>query len=404
MQDSVARELAARSGTDPAYVRTLGEYGFLAAELPAASSGSVRVVRMVQSLEDAGLSLEEMASAVRSGALSFAFLELPVFDRFAGLTESTFRTLSTETGIPLDLLKVIREAIGFAEPDSDDLVREDELLIVPAVREHVERGLKPEVIERWLRVYGDGARRMAETEADWWRTEIEQPLIDAGLGQGVVLDTASKWGARQAPLLDQALLAMYHAQEEHAWLGNIVDNVEQALHQAGLRARLPIPPAICFLDLTGYTRLTEERGDKAAAEQAAHLARVVERISRQRGGKAVKWLGDGVMFHFKDAAPAVGAALDMVESVVAAGLPRAHVGVHAGPVVFQEGDYFGRTVNLASRIADYARPGEVLVSKEAVDLSSDTSVTFAELGPVDLKGVAEAVRLYAARRGSNSSE
>jgi adenylate cyclase len=80
------------------------------------------------------------------------------------------------------------------------------------------------------------------------------------------------------------------------------------------------------------------------------------------------------------------------------GLPPAHVGIHAGPVVFQEGDYFGRTVNLAARIAEYARPGEVLVSQEVVDAVEGGPVTFAEIGPVELKGVPGTLRLHIARR------
>jgi adenylate cyclase len=92
------------------------------------------------------------------------------------------------------------------------------------------------------------------------------------------------------------------------------------------------------------------------------------------------------------------AAVELVEVVGRHGLPPAHVGVHAGPVVFQEGDYFGRTVNLAARIAAYARPGEVLVSREVVDAAEGGSVTFSEVGPVELKGVSGMLRLYAARR------
>ena len=92
------------------------------------------------------------------------------------------------------------------------------------------------------------------------------------------------------------------------------------------------------------------------------------------------------------------AALDMVEGVAADGLPPARVGIHAGPVVFQEGDYFGRTVNIAARIADYARPGEVLVSQEVVDAAEGTSVTFTEIGAVELKGVSGTLRLHTARR------
>jgi adenylate cyclase len=76
------------------------------------------------------------------------------------------------------------------------------------------------------------------------------------------------------------------------------------------------------------------------------------------------------------------------------------VGIHAGPVVFQEGDYFGRTVNLAARIAEYARPGEVLVSQEVLDAAEGGLVTFTEIGPVELKGVPGTLRLYAAHRNA----
>ena len=81
----------------------------------------------------------------------------------------------------------------------------------------------------------------------------------------------------------------------------------------------------------------------------------------------MKWLGDGVMVHFRDPAGAVLAALGMVEEFPKAGLPPAHVGVAAGPVVVQGGDYFGRTVNLAARIAGYARAGRALVSERVVE-------------------------------------
>jgi class 3 adenylate cyclase len=178
-----------------------------------------------------------------------------------------------------------------------------------------------------------------------------------------------------------------------------VGNFEQALEEAGVRPKPLVAPAICFLDLSGYTRLTEERGDADAAKLAADVAHAVDRTSRQHGGKVVKWLGDGVMLYFRDSRPVVPAALSMLETVVGAGLLRAHVGVDAGPVVFQEGDYFGRTVNIAARITDYARPGEVLVSEAAKSLSQDAQVAFAEVGPVDLKGIKEPIRVYTAHRG-----
>jgi adenylate cyclase len=189
---------------------------------------------------------------------------------------------------------------------------------------------------------------------------------------------------------------MYHLQQKQAWTTTIIEGLEMQLAAAGLHSRLDHPPAICFLDITGSTHLTQERGDAAAAEFATNLARLVERTALRHGGRAVKWLGDGVMLYYKEPGPGVVAAVEMVAGGVGAGLPPLHVGLHAGPVIFQEGDYYGQTVNVASRIADYARQGEVLVSQEVVDASSGADVAFREIGPVDLKGVAGAVRLHAA--------
>jgi class 3 adenylate cyclase len=106
------------------------------------------------------------------------------------------------------------------------------------------------------------------------------------------------------------------------------------------------------------------------------------------------------MFYFEDPRRSVLAALEMVDGVEAAGLPPAHVGVHCGPVVFQQGDYYGQTVNVCARIADFARPREVLVSHDAFESADTAGVEFDEIGPVDLKGVATPVRLYAARRAT----
>ena len=155
---------------------------------------------------------------------------------------------------------------------------------------------------------------------------------------------------------------------------------------------------MCFLYLTGYTRLTEERGDEVAADLAARLAGLVRRSAQEHGGTPVKWLGDGVMFYFRAPGAAVVAAVEMVEVVGRQALPPAHVGIHAGPVVVQDGDYFGRTVNLAARMTEYARPGEVVVSQEVVDATQGGLVMFTEIGPVELKGVPGTLRLYTARR------
>ena len=154
---------------------------------------------------------------------------------------------------------------------------------------------------------------------------------------------------------------------------------------------------MCFFDITGYTRLTAEQGDRAAASLVERLAALVKRSTATRGGRAIKWLGDGVMLYFSDPADGVLAALEMSGQARQTGLPPAHVGLHAGPVLLQDGDYFGATVNIASRIADYARPGEVLVSRAVVEAVSGIEASFNLIGPVELKGLSEPIELHVAR-------
>jgi len=395
------QEVAQRAGVDPDYLDRLVELGILTPGAgDAFSRGDALRARWLHSLERAGIPLEGMATAVRDGALSFSFLDVPAFDRFAGLSATTFQQLSAQTGIPLELLMVVREAVGFAEPRPLDHVHDNELSVVPLLQLQLSKGFRPVVIERWLRVYADSLRRIAETETAWWNSEIVMPLLASGTAEAEMLEAQADLGSQMAPLTDQTVLAIYHGQQEHAWGQGFVELVEGALEAAGLYRRLERPPAVCFLDLTGYTRLTEERGDAAAADLAARLAGLVRRAAQEHDGTPVKWLGDGVMFYFREPAAAVLAALEMAEVVGRQGLPPAHVGIHAGPVVFQDGDYFGRTVNLAARIAEYARPGEVLVSQEVVDAAAGGPLTFTEIGPVELKGVPGTLRLHTARRSA----
>ena len=392
------QEVAQRAGVDPAYVDRLVELGILTPGAgDAFSPGDMLRARWLQSFERAGVPLEAMAAAVRDGALTFSYMDAAAFEQFSGLSGTTFQELSAQTGIPLELLLVVREAFGYAEPRPEDTVREDELSVVSVIELQLANGFRPAVIERWLRVCGDSLRRINETETAWWHSEVMTPMLASGMTEGEMLQAQADLGSRMAPLREQALLALYHGQQEHTWNRETVEHVEGALERAGLYRRMRRPPAMCFLDITGYTRLTEERGDEAAADLATRLATLVRRSSLGHGGTPVKWLGDGVMFYFGKPGDAVLAALEMVAVVGSHDLPPAHVGIHAGPVILQDGDYFGRTVNIAARIAEYARPGEVLVSQEVVDAADAAPVSFAEIGPVELKGVPGTLRLHAAR-------
>ncbi len=399
MESLSRQDTAEQAGVGLEYVDRLLELGILEEDgddiLRAGSPQRVRIVRM---LEDAGLPLDGLGEALRRGLVSLDFIDTTSNNRWGSLTATTFEELSEQTGVPIDLLGAIREAMGFAPPDPSDRVQEHEMEVVPLVRLQHENGFRSAVVDRALRVYGESMRRVAETESDWWRSEVLMPIIQSGNDPAELYRASAVLSPALAGVIDPALLAIYHGQQAKAWIRNILKGFEVALADSGLHTPPERVPAICFMDLTGYTRLTEERGDSVAADLAQRLSSMVERHSRRHGGTPVKWLGDGVMFHFPEPRHGVLAALEMVEVAPEIGLPSAHVGLHAGPVLFQEGDYFGRTVNIAARIADYARPGEVVVSQEIVDASDDTAVRFTEIGPVELKGVSGTHLLHSAHR------
>jgi adenylate cyclase len=395
------QQIAERAGVDAGYVQRLVDAGVLAPATGGAfTEGDVRRARLYEGLERTGLPLQALREAVDAGELSFGWLDRPLYELIAAFSARSFRDVAAETDIPLELLMVVREAIGFALPDPDDPMREDELRVVPLIRVLVSRGFPTPVVERLLRVYGDAFRRIAETEADWWRRQVTLPSLASGLSHAEMHEATIGFGEELAPLIEDAMLAIYHAHQEHTWSEDLIEEVEVALDRTGLRRRLTTTPAICFLDISGYTRLTEERGDEAAAELAARLTPLVQRHADRHGGKVVKWLGDGVMLHFRRAEDAVPAALELLETLAVSGLPPAHVGIDSGPVVFQGGDYFGRTVNLAARIAERAQPGQILVTDDVATSVDHERFAFEPIGAVELKGVAQPVRLHVVERST----
>jgi adenylate cyclase len=358
------------------------------------SPGDVRRLLMAKSLEDAGIPLADVAAATERGALSLDFLDAPGFERIADFAAESFQQVSDRTGIPLELLTVIREAVGMASPSPDERLREDEMAIVRFVELQLSEGFRRVAIERVLRVQGDSTRRIADAEAAWWNSEVIEPAVAANADPAEISD--AELTDRIAPVMEGSVVAMYHIHQARAWTANIIEGFEGLMAKAGIRSRLDRLPAVCFLDITGYTQLTQERGDDEAADLASKVARSAQRVCVQRGGKTIKWLGDGVMFYFDDPAQGVRAALEMLDGLAAAELPPAHVGVHAGPILFQEGDYFGQTVNLSARIADVAKAGEVMVSQAAVNASGGDGFVFRDIGPVALKGVSGTLHLFRA--------
>jgi adenylate cyclase len=398
-----AAGLADLAGVTEAEVRRLVDLGILVARDGAGPflAADAQKVRLATACEQAGLPMAGIAAAIREGRLSFAFLEAAPYRRWAVRSARTYRQVSQQTGVPLELLGSALESIGFVRMAPDEPIREDELEIVPLLQLGLATGILDQVWSTRLgRGYAEGLRLIARVEKEVWQARFMAPVLESGADQQTAMEAAAQRGIDLdlTPLVDRALLAAYRRQQELAWIEQLVEDIETALEQTGVLGRPERVPAMCFLDLVGYTRLTEEQGDQVAAELAETLAVLVDRSSREHGGVPVKWLGDGVMMHFRDPAGAVLAALQMVEELPAAGLPPVHVGVAAGPVVVQGGDYYGRTVNLAARIAAHASASRVLVSGRVVERAPPRGVAFVELGLVRLEGIAHPVRLREARR------
>jgi adenylate cyclase len=404
MNELSASELADLAGVIEAEVERMVDLGVLVARHRAAPflASDAQKLRLATACERAGLPMDGIAAAIQQGRLSFGFLEAQQYQRYqryAARSGRTYRQVNQETGVPLELLRSTLESAGFAWSAPDDLMAEDELEVVPLPQRVAATGILDLVwMTRIGRAWADGLRLAAKAESEAYHARVELPVLESGMGQQQALELSAQLDPELAPLLDRAVMAVYHRQQELAWIEDQVEHVEAALGEVGAHARPERVPAMCFLDLAGYTRLTEERGDQAAAALVESLAVLVRRLAREHGGVPAKWLGDGVMFYFRDPTGPVLAALEMVEDVPAAGLPPAHVGVAAGPVVVQGGDYFGRTVNLAARIASRAGAGQVLVSESVLQAPPPDGVRFVELGEVQLKGFARPVRLLEAYR------
>ena len=158
--------------------------------------------------------------------------------------------------------------------------------------------------------------------------------------------------------------------------------------------------AVLFTDLVGFTEFTDVRGDRAAVEVLDRQSSLVhDELAGQ--GRIVKELGDGLMLWFGDARVGLTVACNILASVSAARdrneFPLAvRMGMHVGEVIERGADFVGRTVNIASRVADLAGPGELLVTEQVVRSLEGNGETaaFRPVGPTRVKGVSAPIWLH----------
>ncbi len=401
LADMTAADLAERSGASVEYLRRLIEAGIISgggSDRPFAVP-DIQRVRLARELDRSGIPLEAIGRAVESGHLSFSFVEA-IFPDPPALGPKTVRDAAAELGLPLETVTRLYAMWGLARPEPDEPIREDDAAVFAEWAAILPpRSLTQDVFVHGARLFGEAARRVADFAFDVSRAYVEAPMLASGMRLQQVMDATGAFSQAATASLQRQLAWLVQRQLEHHTTQFVFEYVETAIEEAGgAPARAASPPAMAFVDLTGYTALTEELGDEAAAERATLLASVVQEVAHAGGGRVMKLLGDGAMFYFEDPGAAVLSGLELVERVDGSDLPPARVGIAAGPVVFREGDCFGRTVNVAARVADRARPRQVLVTAGVVSVSDPARVTFRDVGMVALRGISEPMPLSIAAR------
>lgn len=360
--------------------------------------GDAHRIRIVDGFEEAGVPLDALVGAQEAGLVSVAYyddLHAPP-GHPSGRTYATFKRA---LGARSAMLPAMYGAFGIAEPESGShLSVEDEALLVDLAA-LVESTGQVDLALRIIRQFGEATRRASVAALEVYGEVIERmgPGVAGVPARDVYERHFLPWArlARVVPTLSGWLSSQHisRAIDDYS-----IGATEQVLETAGYVAiRADAEPAVAFLDLTGFTRLTQQHGDVIAADVALRLGDLAGRIATMRGGRVIKLLGDGVLTWFPNVISAVEASLELLEQLPAADLPTGHVGVSQGPIIGRDGDVFGRTVNLAARISDVTPSGELYVPALTGDALADRYLVepvgasiLAGIGPVELARVARA--------------
>ena len=395
-------EVADRAGTTVERIREFVASGLLAPQGGALGRRDVLRARVIVELTAMGIDADGLAKATAAGELSFGHLESA--GRRHPRAEATFEQLGEEMGVGFETLEALFIAFGLPQPRRDERVRQEDLEALQTLPVLLGAGVSEGQVLQMARVWGDSARRVAQYQSHYMHAVIEEPFRRRGLRDNEALEAAFREvGVRSGRSGEDLLGWLFRRHSETFMVEHQFSHVETALERAGVRARpTPDPEAAAFADLTGYTSLSEEAGDAKAAEVSLALSQLVREIAAGHRGEVVKMLGDGVHFHFRDPHDAVRASLDVVDLVGPRGLPPAHIGVNAGPMIYDEGDYFGRAVNVAARIAAQAGAGQVFVGEDLARVVDHEGFTLREVGSFELKGVPRRVTIHQATRPAGS--
>lgn len=392
-------ELVAEAETTPARMAKLLDIGAIRpGDDGRFGRGDVIRSRLLDAFESEGVTLDHVALGIRERAITLEFIDLFYPDP-SPLTGRTFADFAESLGKRGHLLAPAVMAMGLPAPLPDAPTRVAEESVLGELLA-AWGGVDEEFTLRAARIFGDSVRRAAEGWVALFDEAIGQPSGSEPQSIDDLLPRIVEPAIRIRNLSDLLIRWLLERHLERTMNQLNAEALERELIRRGVTPPIPAhPPAIAFVDVTDYTGLTETEGDELAARTAVRLGELADVAVRGRGGRVVKLLGDGVLLAFEHACEGVETALDLGAAMLAAGLPPAHAGIHAGPVIARDNDVYGATVITAARIASRAAAGEILVSEEVRrECEAAPGLTFTPRGEVPLKGIGAPVSLFEVRR------
>lgn len=357
------------------------------------SAGDLQRVRTVRAFIEAGVPWPQIETALREELITFRYTDaffLPPSER-SGRTYAEFKTALGEVGT---LLPNVYDTLGLAEPPGDRPMR---VLEEECLRELLDAWTRVggrDALLRATRLLGDHTRATVASWMGLWSEAMGGHLAE--LSPAERQRHSLELGRRLTDLLPRLLVWAEQSYLERAMTEVSVAQLEQLLAARGLApAPTREPPAVLFVDLAGFSRLTELHGDEAAVAFSTMLRDVADGVARRRRGRTVKLLGDGAVMLFPNADAGLRAGADMLSAQVwPADLPPPHIGLHAGPVIERDGDVFGATVNVAARLSAAAEAGSFIASASAVRDADEADVNLEPLGALTLKNISRPVEAY----------
>jgi adenylate cyclase len=263
---------------------------------------------------------------------------------------------------------------------------EDDMRVVEYVASVLAAGFPLVAFLQLCRVYGQALSQIADAEVRLFHLYVHEPLMREGV-PGLEMAEEMEGLARDLLPLASPLMDYVHRRFlQHFVEQDVVGHMEMELEDEDVdlgRVRM----AVAFADLAGYTRFTEDEGEE---EALSFVERFVEGVTSTLpdGARVVKTIGDEVMVVGQDVQALVDWAVGF--QAMFQERPQPRIGIHYGSTLYRDGDYFGREVNLASRVVARARGGEVLLSDSVVQAVRDSNhLTFEPIGQVKLKGFDE---------------